>query len=84
MQRILVQEKYNKLLESEGDAEISMALLRQMFEKYLIILHPFMPFITEIDNDKEPDKLGSIIVGVISGVIMVGIIVWLIFFNKLG
>ena len=44
----------------------------------------FMPFITEIDNDKEPDKLGSIIVGVISGVIMVGIIVWLIFFNKLG
>jgi len=40
-------EKYAKTMQSEGDIETSISLLCDMFEKYLIVLHPFMPFMTE-------------------------------------
>ncbi|OGZ64048.1 MAG: hypothetical protein A3A98_03835 [Candidatus Staskawiczbacteria bacterium RIFCSPLOWO2_01_FULL_40_39] len=40
-------EKYMESMQSEGDIETSITLLYKMYEKYLIILHPFMPFMTE-------------------------------------
>ena len=40
-------EKYIEAMKSEGDAETSMSLMLQIYEKYLIVLHPFMPFLTE-------------------------------------
>jgi len=44
---LAVLEEYTEAIKLEGDAETSMSLLRQIFEKYLIVLHPFMPFMTE-------------------------------------
>jgi valyl-tRNA synthetase len=40
-------EKYAQSMQSEGDAETSISLLCNMYEDYLAILHPFMPFATK-------------------------------------
>ena len=40
-------EKYAESMQSVGDAETSISLLCDMYENYLMILHPFMPFMTE-------------------------------------
>jgi valyl-tRNA synthetase len=42
-----VLEKYAESMKSEGDVETSLSLLCQIYKKYLIVLHPFMPFMTE-------------------------------------
>ncbi len=40
-------EKYIKSMKDEGDIETSITLLDKMYKKYLLVLHPFMPFMTE-------------------------------------
>ncbi len=40
-------EKYVEFMKSQGDAEIFISLLCNIYEDYLVILHPFMPFTTE-------------------------------------
>ena len=43
-------------MQAEGDIETSISLLCDMFENYLIILHPFMPFMTEELYNKLGNK----------------------------
>ena len=40
-------EEYAKLLQEGGNLKTSAYILQEVYEKYLIILHPFMPFMTE-------------------------------------
>ncbi|MDO8530080.1 MAG: class I tRNA ligase family protein [bacterium] len=40
-------EEYAASIQSGKDIQNSMSLLREVYEKYLIVLHPFMPFMTE-------------------------------------
>ena len=40
-------EEYAISIKSKEDIKNSMSLLRDIYEKYLIVLHPFMPFMTE-------------------------------------
>jgi len=49
-------EKYAKEMQSEGDAETSISLLCDLFKNYLVILHPFMPFMTEELHSKFDNK----------------------------
>ena len=49
-------EGYAKSMQAEGDIETSISLLCDMFENYLIVLHPFMPFMTEELYNKLENK----------------------------
>jgi len=40
-------ERYVETMQSGSDIKTSMVLLHQIYEKYLVVMHPFMPFITE-------------------------------------
>ena len=44
---LTVLETYAESMQSGQDIKTSMFVLHQAYEKYLMILHPFMPFITE-------------------------------------
>jgi valyl-tRNA synthetase len=40
-------EEYARGMKAKGNLNISLSVLRQVYLNYLIILHPFMPFMTE-------------------------------------
>jgi valyl-tRNA synthetase len=40
-------ETYAREMQTKNNLETSLAVLRNVYSKYLILLHPFMPFMTE-------------------------------------
>lgn len=44
---LLKLEKYVKITQTKKRRAISLSIIRYVYKKYLIISHPFMPFITE-------------------------------------
>lgn len=44
---LLELEKYVKIIRAKNNNIVSLSVLRFVYKKYLIILHPFMPFMTE-------------------------------------
>ena len=67
--------KLNIMKEEKDDLDNRVSILGKLF----------MPFITEFDSNEtesKSDKKISIWVGVISGVVVIGVFVWLLFFNK--
>lgn len=52
-------EDYAHAMKAKGNIHVSLSVLKHVFEKYLIVLHPFMPFMTEelylkLYNPKSP------------------------------
>ncbi len=40
-------ERYFSVIKTEGNTAVTFSLLHHIFGKYLMLLHPFMPFMTE-------------------------------------
>lgn len=52
-------EEYAHNMKAKGNIHVSLSVLKHFFEKYLTVLHPFMPFMTEelylnLYNPKSP------------------------------